>query len=186
MPRQKNIDTQVRWICEIVEQGIVLLKWTPETEQMADRLTKPVKRIQFQAFVAQAGMTQSNWGSLLKFRPQVKKMGGRRMRMVFVQNSESRSRTVFRLTHNRMNSVSLFKRNYNLAIPLYLSSFFSTQITLHLKWKVIPNWTFYMVSLLSSLLHSLLTYTATIPCNHESSNMYVAIFRFVKDLCRNI
>ncbi len=45
----KHIDTQVHWIREIVKRGMVLLKWTPETKQ-----------ILFHAFVAQAGMTQSD------------------------------------------------------------------------------------------------------------------------------
>ncbi len=58
--RTKHIDTQVHWIWEIVKRGIVILEWTPGTEQMADGLTKPVEQMLFQAFVAKAGMTQSD------------------------------------------------------------------------------------------------------------------------------
>lgn len=56
----KHIDTQVHWIREIVKRGIVILKWTPGTEQIADGLTTPLERILFQAFATQAGMTQSD------------------------------------------------------------------------------------------------------------------------------
>ena len=56
--RTKHIDTQLNWIREIVKRGIVILKWTLETEQIADRLTKSLEQILFQAFVTQAGMTQ--------------------------------------------------------------------------------------------------------------------------------
>ncbi len=66
----KHIDTKVHWICEIVKRGIVILKWTPGTEQIADRLTKSLEKIPFQAFVTQAGMTQLERGSVLKFKSQ--------------------------------------------------------------------------------------------------------------------
>ncbi len=56
--RTKHINTQVNWIREIVKRGMVILKWTLVTEQIADGLTKNLERILFQAFVTQAGMTQ--------------------------------------------------------------------------------------------------------------------------------
>lgn len=56
--RTKHIDTQVYWIREIVKREIVILKWIPGTEQIADGLTKALKQILFQAFVTRVGMTQ--------------------------------------------------------------------------------------------------------------------------------
>lgn len=61
--RTKYIDTQVHWIREIVKAGQIILKWILGTEQVADRLTKPLDRILFQGFVSRAAMKKEQ-GSL--------------------------------------------------------------------------------------------------------------------------
>ncbi len=54
----QHIDTKVHWISEIVKQRIVILKWIPGTEPIADKLTKLLEQIRFQVFVTRADMSQ--------------------------------------------------------------------------------------------------------------------------------
>lgn len=54
--RTKHIDIQIHWIRKIVKTGQVFLEWIPGTEQVADRLTKPLDRVLFQGFVSRAGI----------------------------------------------------------------------------------------------------------------------------------
>lgn len=54
--RTKHVDIQTHWIRQVVASQEVDLKWVSTKDQLADGLTKPLKRIMYQSFVRRTGM----------------------------------------------------------------------------------------------------------------------------------
>jgi hypothetical protein len=56
--RSKHIDIQYHYTRELVEDGVVSVKYVPTTEMAADCLTKPLKRARLEANLAAIGLVE--------------------------------------------------------------------------------------------------------------------------------
>ena len=59
--KSKNIEIKYHYIWDMVQRGVVKLKYVPTEEQVADMLIKPLSRVKFEHFQDKFGVVRKDF-----------------------------------------------------------------------------------------------------------------------------
>ena len=57
--RTKHMDIQCHWIREVIDRGLIELKYIPSRDNLADLLTKPLPRAKLDPLLSKMGVVDS-------------------------------------------------------------------------------------------------------------------------------